>query len=68
VTDPFGAPPKITGEDYSSVTYEQVLFAVTGNGVNLRGILDTGQVPGKGWFVVGGAGGPKPADAQTDGQ
>ena len=65
MTDPIGTPKPPVGGDFSKGTYEQVLMAVTGYGPNLHGVLDTGEMPGKGWFVQGSS--PAPGGKQEDG-
>jgi hypothetical protein len=65
MTDPIGTPKAPVGGDFSRATYEQVLFAVTGYGPDLHGVLDTGETPGKGWFVQGST--PAPGGKQEDG-
>ncbi len=52
-------PGKLRGRDYSRATYEEVLFAVAGVGVDLHRIVDRGRGGGEGgagWFTVTGAG------------
>lgn len=65
MTDPIGKPEAPVGGDFSQGTFEQVLFAITGYGPDLHGVLETGETPGKGWFVQGSS--PAPGGEQTDG-
>ena len=65
MTDPIGTPKPPVGGDFSKGTYEQVLFAVTGNGPDLHGVLDTGETPGAGWFLPGKS--VTPGGKQEDG-
>ena len=64
---PVGPPEAITGDDYSMVTYEQVLFTVTGKGFDLHAILKTVETPDAGPLRMS-IGGATPGSAQTDGQ
>jgi hypothetical protein len=64
---PVGQPEAIVGEDYSMVTWEQVLFTVTGKGFDLHAVLKTVETPDTGPLRMS-AGGATPGSAQTDGQ
>src|SRR4051812_31935582 len=67
MTSPIGPPPAIVGDDYSQASYEQVLFTVTGQGVDLHALAKLIETPDKGSLQMA-AGGATPGGAQTDGQ
>lgn len=54
------APPTLPGTgDYSGATFEQILFAVSGQGVDLHQHLDTASSGEHAWFKFAAAPGPQ---------